>query len=143
MKRILGLVVVFAALFATAAFGEQFGDLSIEVADGWTASQEGSTVAIIKDDNTASLSITLESADGASLEELANAFAQKLGGSAPQLMTEGVFEGDYAFEFTNANGVKCDALISGGDTYYLLIVVAGGDNAQDEIIAMISSISLG
>ena len=143
MKRILGLVVVFAALFATAAFGEQFGDLSIEVADGWTASQEGSTVAIIKDDNTASLSITLESADGASLEELANAFAQKLGGSAPQLMTEGVFEGDYSFEFTNANGVKCDALISGGDTHYLLIIVAGGENVQDEVIAMISSISLG
>ena len=143
MKRILGLVVVFAALFATAAFGAQFGDLSIEVADGWTASQEGSTVAIIKDDNSASMSVTLESADGASLEELANAFAQKLGGSAPQLMTEGVFEGDYSFEFTNANGVKCDALISGGDTHYLLIVVAGGENAQDEIIAMISSISLG
>ena len=142
MKRIFGLAVVFAALFAAAAFGAQFGRLSVEVPAGWTATQEDSTVGIVKNDNSASMSITLASKDGASLEELAAAYAQQLNGSAPQKMTEGKFAGDYVFEFTNANGIKCEGLVSGDDTDYILIVVAGADNAQAELEAIMDSIGL-
>ena len=48
MKRVFSL-----SLVAFALFGAQFGRLSTEVASSWTATQDGSTIGIIKDDNTA------------------------------------------------------------------------------------------
>ena len=144
MKRVFGLALVFAAMFAAAAFGAQFGRISIDVADGWNASQDGPTVAIIKGDNSASLSITLMDTEGASLDALAAEWSKQLGGSEPQLVTEGTLQGDYVFQFTNANGVKSLAVISGSDKEYIVIVGTGieSDAATAEMDAMIETIAL-
>ena len=145
MKRIFGLGLLVVALFAAAAFGAEFGRLSIDVANGWNASQDGSTVAITRSDNTAAMTVTLESQGGASLEALAAEWSKQLGGNQPEQITEGDFAGDYMFAFTNAQGVNGECLLSGDGTDYIVVMVIGTDNnpdAEAEAMAMFKSIAL-
>ncbi len=134
-------LVLFAALSvvlaASAAFGgvQDFGRFTVDVLRGWTAEPDGSTVGITKNDNTASLSITVDSMDGASLKEIADAFVVELNGKN---LTQG--DGTYTFEATNPNGVAMRCVLSGDGTDYVLIVATGYDNAPDEVSAMMDSL---
>ncbi len=89
----------------------------------------------MKNDNSAAVSITYDSLDGATLKEAAEAFCKELGGK--DLKDEG---GAYSFMFTNANGVESKCYISGDEKNYALIVVTGGENAPDEVVAIMDSI---
>ncbi|MBQ7214852.1 MAG: hypothetical protein IJS39_02580 [Synergistaceae bacterium] len=83
MKRLAVLAAVFAVvLSAAAAFAgiQDFGKYTVNVPAGWTATPDGETVGIVKDDNTASMSITYDSLDGSSLKEAADAFVEALNG---------------------------------------------------------------
>ena len=137
MKRLL-VALTLVALFAVAAFAgvQDFGRFTIDVPDGWTATKDGETVGIVKDDNTASASITVDSTDGSSLKEIAEAFVEALGGK--NLAADG---DTFTFEFTNANGVESKAVVSGDDKDYCLIVMTGIENAPDDFSAMLESLT--
>ena len=137
MKRIL-LAAVFAVLAATMAFAgvQDFGAYTINVPAGWTATPDGETVGIVKDDNSAALSITYDTSDGASLKEIADAFVQALNGKGLKQ------DGDsYTFSMTNANGVDSQCFLAGDAEHYALFVVTGLENAPDEISAMMDSLT--
>ncbi|MBQ9420055.1 MAG: hypothetical protein IJU31_06760 [Synergistaceae bacterium] len=137
MKR---LFVAFAlvALFAVAAFAgvQDFGKFTVDVPEGWTASQDGETVAFLKNDNTASASVTVAETEGASLKELADAFVEALGGKNLQPV-----DGTFTFEFTNENGVVSKAVLSGDDKNYALFVMTGIENAPNDFDTIINSLT--
>lgn len=127
MKRLAVLSVMAVLFTAACAFGavQDFGKFTLDIPAGWTASQDGSTVVVVKADNSAAMSITLDSAEGASLEELAAAFAKELNASDPKPTGDG----DYTFSFKDQNGVDSNCLLSGGAGMYVLIVMTGDDVA--------------
>ena len=127
MKRLAVLSVMAVLFSAVCAFGavQDFGKFTLDIPEGWTAAQDGSTVVVTKNDNTAAMSMTFDSAEGASLEELAAAFAKELNASDPKPTGDG----DYTFAFKNQNGVDSNCLLSGGDGMYILIVMTGDDVA--------------
>ena len=139
MKRTLALLVVFAAvLTAASAFGfvQKFDRFSVDVPEGWGANQEGPTVVIIKNDHTASMSITIGDPEGMNRKALAEAFVKELNGKD----LERDDDGDYTFKMTNANGVDSVALLTGDDDDYMLFVMTGLENAKDEMMAILGSV---
>ena len=137
MKRFL-TVIAMVALFASASFAgvQDFGKFTVDVPEGWTATQDGETVGIVKNDNTASASITVDVTEGATLKEIADALVEALKGENLQETN-----GSYQFSFTNQNGVGSTAFLSGDDKNYALIVVTGLENAPEEISGMIDSLT--
>ena len=136
MKRILSALFV-TVLIASCAFAgvQDFGAFTIDVAAGWTAEQDGSTVGFVKNDNTASMSITVEGSGGATAGELAEAFVDALNGKN---LTE--TDGGYEFEMTNANGAWSKCFLTADGDKYALIVVTGLENAPEDISAMMESL---
>ena len=135
MKR-LALAAVLAVIAASMAFAgvQDFGKFTIDVPAGWTANQDDEAVIFTKNDNTASMSITVDALDGASLKEIADAFVEALSGKGLAPM-----DGGYTFTMTNANGVESKCYLTGDDKNYGLIVVTGAENAPEEISAMMDS----
>lgn len=136
MKR-LSIAVLLVALFAAVSFAavQDFGKFRVDVPAGWTATQDGETVGIVKDDNAAAVSITYGDADGASIEEIATEFVKALKGRNLQNN-----DGIYTFEMTNANGIDSKCTLTGDDKEYGLIVVTGGENAQEDVDAIMASL---
>ncbi|MBQ7594993.1 MAG: hypothetical protein IJU48_11680 [Synergistaceae bacterium] len=136
MKRSL-LVLALVVFAATAAFAEvkDFGPYTIDVPAGWTAEQDGETVGFVKNDNSASMSISYDTTDGATLKEIADAFVEALKGKNLKETELG-----YNFQMTNDSGVESDCLVIGDKDHYALIVVTGGENAEAEVMGMIASI---
>ena len=144
MKRLL-VALTLVAIFAAASFAaeQDFGKFTVDVADGWTASQNGPTAIITKNDNTASLTITLDATQGYSRGDLAAAFVEnfKNGGQFASVGTpEADADGDYSWNMTNKQGVESKALLTGDDEQYCLFVMTGVDAAGDEISAMLGSV---
>ena len=137
MKKLL-LALTLVAVFAAASFAgvQDFGKFTIDVPEGWTATQDGETVGIVKNDNSAALSISVDSTEGASLKEIADEFVKALNGRNLTFT-----DGTYQFEMTNANGVDSKAVLSGDDSNYALFVVTGAENAPDDISAMMDSLT--
>ena len=138
MKRLAVLAAIWAVFSAAAAFAgvQDFGAYTVNVPAGWTAEQDGETVGIVKNDNSAAISISYDSLDGSSLKEAADAFVEALNGKG--LKSE---NGGYTFTMTNANGVESKCYLTGDDKNYALIVVTGGENAPDEVMAIINSLT--
>ena len=126
-------LVLTAAAFAAV---QDFGEFKVNVPAGWTAEKDGETVGIVKNDNTASMSITVDATDGASAKEIAEAFASELNGKNLKASN-----GGYTFTFDNGNGVSSEAIIVTDGGKYALIVVTGGENAPDEVSAIINSLN--
>ena len=127
MKRSLAavLAVVLAATMAFAGV-QDFGEFKVDVPEGWTATKDGSTVAFVKDDNTSSMSITVDEADGASRKEITDAFVTEFKKTFKDVTAPQVDEdGDYMFEMTNEAGVKSTVLVTGNDKQYCLVVITG------------------
>ena len=129
MKRTIVLATILALAFSAMAFaeGEQdFGLFKAYVPAGWSASKNGETAIFTKDDSTSSATITVAKTEGASLKELADAFASEFKKSLKDVTAPQVDEdGDYMFEMTNANGVKSTVLLTGTDSEYALFVLTG------------------
>jgi len=142
MKRLL-TALTLVAVFAAASFAavQDFGAFTMDVPDGWTASQQGPTSIFTKNDNTASLSITVAETQGYSLKDLADAFVAEFKKSFASVGTP---EGDangYSWVMTTNNGAESKAILSGDDSKYALFVVTGGENAPDDISAMMDSLT--
>ena len=137
MKRSL-LVLALVVFAASTAFGgvQDFGAYTMDIPAGWTAEQDEETVIIVKNDNSVSMSITYDTLDGSSVKDAAEAYCQELNGKNLQNTELG-----YNFQFTGESGVESDCLVIGDETHYALIVVTGGENAQDEVFGMIASIN--
>ena len=139
MKSRAALLGIFAVILSAAgAVGvvQQFRNFSVDVPEGWTANQEGLTVILIKTDNTASMSITVDSPEGMNRKALAEAFVKELNGKN----LERDPDGDYTFEMVNANGVTSQALLTGDDDVYCLFVMTGIENARDDMSAILGSL---
>ena len=138
MKRLAVLAAVVAVFSAAMAFAgvQDFGKFTVDVPAGWTAEQDGETIGIVKNDNTASMSISYDSLDGASLKEAADAFVEALNGKG--LAQDGDV---YTFTMTNANGVESKCFLSGDNKNYCLMVVTGAENAPDEVSAIMNSLT--
>ena len=142
MKKYLALAAVIAIVGACGAFAEvkDFGIFKADIPAGWTAEQDGNTVGIIKDDKTASMSVTVEENDGTSLADLAEAFRRELNGE--NLTTDE--DGNAVFEFTSSSGAKSRVVLNADEKHFALIVITWGDNTEkeslDEISAMIDSL---
>ena len=130
-KRIGVLSVLAVLVFSAAAFAavQDFKDFTVDVPDDWTATQNGTTVGIVANDNSAAVSITMDKRDGMEAKDLAAAFAEKLKGSEP------VLEDDvYHFDFKNEAGVESRAILSTEDDKYLLLVITGQNPKLEALI---------
>ena len=142
MKR-LAVAVIAVVLSAAVAFGaaQDFGAFVIDVPDGWTASVDGTTGIISKADNSGNMSITVDSTDGMSAKDLADAFRAEFAKSFTSVgELEGPNDGDYEWDMTN-NGVESHALVSVHESQFMLIVVTGAVT-QDEAGAMLSTLQV-
>ena len=142
MRKYFALAALMVLLGASAVCAEvrDFGIFKADILAGWTAEQDENTVGIVKDDKTASMSITVEENDGTSLADLADAFVKELNGE--NLTTDE--HGNAVFEFTSSNGVKSRAVLNADEKNFALIVITWGDNTSqeslDEISTMIDSL---
>ena len=130
-KRIGVLSVLAVLVFSAAAFAavQDFKDFTVDVPDDWTATQNGTTVGIVANDNSAAVSITMDKRDGMEAKDLAAAFAEKLKGSEP------VLEDDvYHFDFKNEAGVESRAILNTEDDKYLLLVITGQNPKLEALI---------
>ena len=130
-KRIGVLSVLAVFVFSAAAFAavQDFNDFTVDVPDDWTATQNGTTVGIVANDNSAAVSVTVDKRDGMEAKDLAAAFAEKLKGSEP------VLEDDvYHFDFKNEAGVESRAILNTEDDKYLLLVITGQNPKLEALI---------
>ena len=130
-KRIGVLSVLAVLVFSAAAFAavQDFKDFTVDVPDDWTATQNGTTVGIVANDNSAAVSITMDKRDGMEAKDLAAAFAEKLKGSEP------VLEDDvYHFDFKNEAGVESRAILSTEGDKYLMLVITGQNPKLEALI---------
>ena len=128
--KILFLALILAIYVCVAAFAApmEFSMFTVEVPEGWSAQEKGTTVVISALDDSAVVTVTLDTMGGASLEEIADMFAQELDGSEP-LLEAGV----YRFNFINEQGMDSVMLIAGNGNNFTAIGIAG-DNPEVEII---------
>lgn len=126
---VLALLSVFVVSSMAFAAVKTFDHISVEVLDGWSAAQDGTTVSLTADDNSAALTVTLEENDGTDLELIANEYAKQFKATDP------VFEDDvYTMSFKNANGVDCNVVISGDGDMYVMLVIIGDHPQMEEIV---------
>ncbi len=139
MKRVFGFVAAAVMVMAaSAAFAavQDFGDYTFDIPAGWTASKQSpaenvEVVSFVKDDKTASGSVTFSEKGGASLDALAAEWSKQLGGSAPEKDADG----DYSFTFTKGS-VKSNALVKDlAETVYMVIVMTTEDPAAAQEMA--------
>ena len=141
MKRVFGFVaaavMVMAASMAFAAV-QDFGDYTFDIPDGWTASKQTpaenmEVVSFVKNDKTASGSVTFSEKGGASLDALAAEWSKQLGGSTPEKDADG----DYSFTFTaQGTTVQSNALVKDlAETVYMVIVMTTEDPAAAQEMA--------
>lgn len=143
MRRIFVLAMVLALTVSAVAFGEvkDFGKFTIDVPAGWTATHTGPTASITKNDNTAALSVTVDSAQGNSAGALAAAFVESFKGSFKSVSEpKADSDGDYSWDMVNAQDVNTHAMLHVAEGDYVLITMTGVENAADDISAMLDSI---
>ena len=141
MKRLLAVTAVIA-LLASMAFAatQDFGKFTMDIPDGWTATQDGASAIIVKNDNTASLSITVAPTGGNSVKDLADAFAAECQKSYAKVDTPAAdADGDYVWDMVNNQGVSSRAILSVEGDQYVFILITGAEVAGDEISAMLAS----
>lgn len=141
MKRTIALAAVAVLALTAAAFAQDFGAFTMDVAGGWTASQEGPTAVVTKDDKSASLSITVMPAEGNNAKTFADAFVEEFKKSFATVGTPAAQDdGSYEWEMAAANGVKSNVLLGVEDDKCKLVVITNLEAAPDEIVAMMESI---
>lgn len=112
------MVLAPTASFATI---QTFTRFSVDVPQGWEASEDGSVVALLAPGHVAALSIAVDSAENMSPEVLASAMASQLKGSSPTPTDDGGYE----FSFQNPSGVESHSLLYVEDNEYILITMTG------------------
>ena len=142
MKR-FALIFALVLVLAVSASAMDFGKFTAEVPAGWSASKDGPTAIFTKEDNTASLSITVEETGGATTEQLAEAFVEafKNSGNFTEFTEiEKDNDGSLTFNMKTKAGVVSNCFLSAEDGKYLLIVMTGADGNREEIANILGSV---
>ena len=136
MKKICALLLGLALTAGTAcAEMRTFGNISLNVADGWAGRQIGNTLALMKDDLSASMTVSQGETGDRTIPDLAHDFALRFGGTAPKKNDTG------GYEFTFGKGAS-HAVFSGDNGAYVLIVMTNIKNAPDDFLSMLHSMQL-
>ncbi|MBQ7263902.1 MAG: hypothetical protein IJR14_09320 [Synergistaceae bacterium] len=134
MERVLLAAALCLALpLAALATVQDFGKFTVDVLEGWTATPDGTTVAIVADDSSGAVTVTIEPLEGYDIKDLAEAMAQQLKGTAPQLDDD-----VYTFTFTNVNGVESVVIMSDNGTDYLTLSITGEGETLENIVQSIA-----
>ncbi len=128
-KLLLSLVLVLGMAFSASGAVKEFSNLKVDVPDGWTAQENDGVVALIAPQNVAAISFTLQDAQGATGEQLAEAFAEQLNASKPE-----VDDGVYIFRFATSQGLLSTSVLSCEDNQYFLLTMTGQHDAFSDII---------
>ena len=136
MRRVTACVMMLM-LWSSWAFADiqEFRYFSLDVPEGWTAEESDSVVTVYANDKTGSLVITTGEPGGASLEEIAGAFCDELGGGVPVSDDEG----NYTFEFNN--GIS-QAMVTGDEEFYMLIVGTGFVSNAETLGEILASLEM-
>ena len=136
MKKLCALILGLALTAGTAyAESQTFGNISLNVADGWAGRQIGNTLALMKNDMSASMTVSQGETGDRTIPDLAHDFALRFGGTAPKKNDTG------GYEFTFRDGAS-HAVFSGDNGAYVLIVMTNIKNAPDDFLSMLHSMKL-
>ena len=123
------VLLLAAFFFAGAAQAEvmSFGPLTVDVPDDWDVEETEGQLTFAAPDESAALTIIVDTLDGASVEDMANAMAQQLGGGSPKASNGGyAFAGSY-------NEAKCEAWVGGDeDKDFVVCLITVGDHPELE-----------
>ncbi|MCR4818620.1 MAG: hypothetical protein K5841_06655 [Fretibacterium sp.] len=139
MKRVFGFVAAAVmVMMASVAFGnvQEFSKFTIDIPDGWTAKEDGPALGVIKDDQTASLTIAVDQLKpGDTFGDLAAAMSQYMGGTTP----EADADGDYTFTAQNGQVV---VLVTGDNNagVYAAFTMFGLETQAEAIGEMVKSV---
>ncbi len=124
-KYFLPAVLLFMLMLISPAYAKvhEFDNFSIDVPNGWKANQEKSTVYILKNDKTASMTITIHSREGLNFEDIAKEFSKQLNGSEFEIDEDG----DANFLF---NDDKSYALLMESGEDFILISMTGHNTSS-------------
>ena len=136
MKKLCALILGLVLTAGTACAELQtFGNISLNVADGWAASQIGNTLVLMKGDLSSSLTVSQGETGDRAISDLAHEFALKFNGTMPKK------NDTVGYEFTFRDGAS-HAVFSGDNGAYVLIVMTNIKNAPDDFTSMLSSMKL-
>ena len=134
MKRI---IIAAMLLVSSCAYAEihEFKYFSLDVPDGWTSEETGAVVQVKADDNSGSLVIMTDIPEGKSLADIATNFALEFNGTMPEKDDDG----NYTFEFNNG---RSQAIVTGDEEFYMIIVGNGIENNGDVLGAILESLEM-
>lgn len=126
-----GLVLAMA----TASFAnvQSFTHFSVDVPQGWQATEDGEVVSLLAPGNAAAVSIAVDSAEGMNTENLAKTMATQLKGSSPVAVDAGGF----AFAFKNQSGVESKSTVFVNNNKFVMITVTGSHADIPQILKTI------
>jgi hypothetical protein len=136
-KNIFVCVAIILALAMASAAGadtQKFKNFSLDVPDGWTATEDkaNDTVTIDADDGSAAIAITYSDAEGAKAEDVAAEMSKQLGGSAPKADENGY----QTFTFEADDGKKGNVMVAVDEDKDdgLIITLIGAHPEMSDII---------
>lgn len=135
IRRVIVCVIFLLTAECACADVEDFRYFSLNVPEGWTASESGDVVSVNADDRSGSLTITAGSPRGESIHGLALKFSRELHGTEPVSDDDG----GYSFEFNN--GIS-QATIAGDEDFYMLIIGTGFVNNAETLGEILSSLEM-
>jgi hypothetical protein len=119
-KCIISLVFVLALATAALAGTVEFSKLTVDVPDGWTASEQDKLIALTAPKNVAAISIVWDNTDGIPGKDLAKAMSAELKGTTPVLE-----DGSYTFTFKNKNGIVSQSILMADKKEYMMLTITG------------------
>ena len=134
MRRI---IFIMAMLITSCAYADvhEFKYFSLDVPDGWTSEETGAVVQVKADDDSGSLVIMTDIPEGKSLADIATNFALEFNGTMPEKDDEG----NYTFEFNNG---RSQAIVTGDEEFYMIIVGNGIENNGEVLGAILESLEM-
>lgn len=132
-------IIIFMAmmLISSCAYADihEFRHFSLDVPEGWSSEESGPVVTVKADDDSGSLVIMSGVPEGKSIGDIAANFALEFNGTMPEKDDEG----NYTFEFNNG---RSQAIVTGDEEFYMIIVGNGIENNGEVLGAILESLEM-
>ena len=132
-------IIIFMAmmLISSCAYADihEFRHFSLDVPEGWSSEESGPVVTVKADDDSGSLIIMSGVPEGKSIGDIAANFALEFNGTMPEKDDEG----NYTFEFNNG---MSQAIVTGDEEFYMIIVGNGIENNGEVLGAILNSLEM-
>ena len=124
-------------LISSCAYADihEFRHFSLDVPEGWSSEESGPVVTVKADDDSGSLIIMSGVPEGKSIGDIAANFALEFNGTMPEKDDEG----NYTFEFNNG---MSQAIVTGDEEFYMIIVGNGIENNGEVLGAILNSLEM-